>query len=75
MQKLFANAEADPMMVMLWRDTKSGVRVVDEPAPLHGSKEERAQYIGRWDDKVEAKIAEFNPKVIAMFSHELCPIS
>ena len=68
LQKLFANAEGDPMMVMLWRDTKSGVRVVDEPAPLHGSQEEKDQYLDRWNAKVEAKLAEFFPNVIAMFS-------
>ena len=56
------------MLVMLWRDSKSGVRVIDEPAPLRGTKEEKEQYVERWNAKVEAKLKNFFPDVIAMFS-------
>lgn len=46
-------------MRMLWRNTElKGVNVIDQPAPLDGTNEEKAEFVNAWNMTVNRKFYE-----------------
>lgn len=51
------------MYLLVWRDTSSNAHVIQEKPPFNGTHAEKAEFIARWEDLVNAEIAHEHPNV------------
>ncbi len=54
---------ADPVYLLVWRDTSSDAHVIQESPPFEGTHTEKQEFLARWEGLVNAEIAHLHPHV------------
>ncbi len=62
-QKVFRGRLSEPFYRMIWRDTHGGAHMIQEEAPFTGTHQEKQEYVARWHNIVEDKLADKHPNV------------